>query len=229
MHTAQIKVPENKTLGWPDGSLASCLALSSHEQQPGIFLQGSDPSLEPLVALILLPALRLASSLKQACHTGMHELDSLSTVQQLQWPPVKSLCNGVAGHPYPDLQGFGSRKILANVSRIGIVIGPKGSKIKLIQASFLSDGLRLRFFSRLPSAGEGLASDLNPQEKTGVTRIDTSGEMFTIVGPQQVLCAAIGPDLQHGLSHLGSNFVTVADAPARRLLAVLIRSQNVML
>ncbi|CAE7643024.1 FUBP1 [Symbiodinium sp. CCMP2592] len=40
---------------------------------------------------------------------------------------------------------------------IGIVIGPKGSKIKLIQ------------------------------EKTGVTRIDTSGEMFTIVGPQQAV------------------------------------------
>jgi len=42
-------------------------------------------------------------------------------------------------------------------NKIGIVIGPKGSKIKLIQ------------------------------EKTGVTRIDTSGEMFTIVGPQQAV------------------------------------------
>ncbi|CAE7571319.1 SCP160 [Symbiodinium natans] len=42
-------------------------------------------------------------------------------------------------------------------NKIGIVIGPKGSKIKMIQ------------------------------EKTGVTRIDTSGEMFTIVGPQQAV------------------------------------------
>jgi len=37
--------------------------------------------------------------------------------------------------------------------RVGIVIGPRGSKIKLLQ------------------------------EKTGVTRIDTSGELFTITGP----------------------------------------------
>jgi len=45
-------------------------------------------------------------------------------------------------------------------SKIGIVIGPKGSKIKMIQ------------------------------EKTGVTRIDTSGEMFTIMGPPQAVAMA---------------------------------------
>eukprot|EP00441_Pelagodinium_beii_P027111 CAMPEP_0197658980 /NCGR_PEP_ID=MMETSP1338-20131121/45640_1 /TAXON_ID=43686 ORGANISM="Pelagodinium beii, Strain RCC1491" /NCGR_SAMPLE_ID=MMETSP1338 /ASSEMBLY_ACC=CAM_ASM_000754 /LENGTH=514 /DNA_ID=CAMNT_0043235687 /DNA_START=81 /DNA_END=1625 /DNA_ORIENTATION=+ len=42
-------------------------------------------------------------------------------------------------------------------AKIGIVIGPKGSNIKLIQ------------------------------EKTGVSRIDTSGEMFTIMGPPQAV------------------------------------------
>eukprot|EP00448_Togula_jolla_P003322 CAMPEP_0170604364 /NCGR_PEP_ID=MMETSP0224-20130122/19383_1 /TAXON_ID=285029 /ORGANISM="Togula jolla, Strain CCCM 725" /LENGTH=505 /DNA_ID=CAMNT_0010929261 /DNA_START=54 /DNA_END=1571 /DNA_ORIENTATION=+ len=45
-------------------------------------------------------------------------------------------------------------------SKIGIVIGPKGAKIKMIQ------------------------------EKTGVTRIDTSGEVFTITGPKEAVAQA---------------------------------------
>jgi len=45
-------------------------------------------------------------------------------------------------------------------NRIGIVIGPKGSKIKLIQ------------------------------EKTGVSSIDTTGQVFTIVGPPQAVAKA---------------------------------------
>jgi len=45
-------------------------------------------------------------------------------------------------------------------SRIGIVIGPKGSKIKMIQ------------------------------EKTGVSRIDTTGDVFTIMGPPQAVAQA---------------------------------------
>jgi len=45
-------------------------------------------------------------------------------------------------------------------SKIGIVIGPKGAKIKMIQ------------------------------EKTGVTRIDTSGEVFTISGPPEAVAQA---------------------------------------
>jgi len=45
-------------------------------------------------------------------------------------------------------------------NKIGIVIGPKGSKIKMIQ------------------------------EKTGVSRIDTSGEVFTISGPPEAVAAA---------------------------------------
>jgi len=45
-------------------------------------------------------------------------------------------------------------------AKIGIVIGPKGSKIKLIQ------------------------------EKTGVTRIDTSGEVFTIMGEPAAVASA---------------------------------------
>merc|ERR1719284_544468 len=44
--------------------------------------------------------------------------------------------------------------------KIGIVIGPKGSKIKLIQ------------------------------EKTGVSNIDTTGEIFTIVGKPQAVAEA---------------------------------------
>jgi len=44
--------------------------------------------------------------------------------------------------------------------RVGIVIGPKGSKIKMIQ------------------------------EKTGVTRIDTQGELFTITGPPKAVAQA---------------------------------------
>jgi len=45
-------------------------------------------------------------------------------------------------------------------SRIGIVIGPKGAKIKMIQ------------------------------EKTGVSRIDTSGDVFTITGPPNAVALA---------------------------------------
>jgi len=44
--------------------------------------------------------------------------------------------------------------------RVGIVIGPKGAKIKMIQ------------------------------EKTGVSRIDTTGEVFTIMGPPQAVAQA---------------------------------------
>jgi rRNA processing protein Krr1/Pno1 len=55
------------------------------------------------------------------------------------------------GGAKPDMSTSVTIKVPDN--KIGIVIGPKGSKIKMIQ------------------------------EKTGVTRIDTSGEVFTIMGP----------------------------------------------
>jgi rRNA processing protein Krr1/Pno1 len=71
--------------------------------------------------------------------------------------------------------------------KIGIVIGPKGSKIKMIQ------------------------------EKTGVNRIDTSGEMFTITGPADAVGMAeqaINDLITKGYTHLtfddfAENFVMV--------------------
>merc|ERR1719159_2292329 len=60
-------------------------------------------------------------------------------------------------------------------SKIGIVIGPKGAKIKMIQ------------------------------EKTGVTRIDTTGEIFTISGPPDAVSEAqdaIKSLIEKGYTHL---------------------------
>lgn len=54
-------------------------------------------------------------------------------------------------------KNFHTATIKVPENKIGIVIGPKGSKIKLIQ------------------------------EKTGVKNIDTNGEIFTIVGPQEAV------------------------------------------
>merc|ERR1719295_1201122 len=57
-------------------------------------------------------------------------------------------------------KNFHTATIKVPEAKIGIVIGPKGSKIKLIQ------------------------------EKTGVTRIDTSGEVFTVMGEPTAVAAA---------------------------------------
>jgi rRNA processing protein Krr1/Pno1 len=63
--------------------------------------------------------------------------------------------------------------------KIGIVIGPKGAKIKMIQ------------------------------EKTGVTRIDTSGEVFTITGPAEAV--GMAEQAVNDLIHKGYTALTFDD------------------
>jgi len=68
--------------------------------------------------------------------------------------PMPPKFPGLPGAEAPKLDPSAtSVQIKVPDEKIGIVIGPKGANIKMIQ------------------------------EKTGVTRIDTSGEMFTIMGP----------------------------------------------
>jgi polyribonucleotide nucleotidyltransferase len=69
-------------------------------------------------------------------------------------PPGKE---GEAAAAAPKLDNSCMVQIKVPDDKIGIVIGPKGAKIKMIQ------------------------------EKTGVNRIDTSGEMFTITGPAEAV------------------------------------------
>jgi rRNA processing protein Krr1/Pno1 len=71
--------------------------------------------------------------------------------QALSALPMPPKPDAAAEKPKPDNSTMVQIKVPDE--KIGIVIGPKGSKIKMIQ------------------------------EKTGVTRIDTSGEVFTITGP----------------------------------------------